>query len=113
MSKYVEELNEMYTKKFGPLCNTCDTYKEYCRCPKEKFENTLVIADVLNVELVKINKLFNMKIKINNKDINFRITTSKDKIIHFTEESSKDVWTNLSFDEKVAIRSLIYDYKYE
>ena len=109
----VDKLNKEYRNEFGPLCKICDTYQTYCRCVKDKFEHRLVVADVIDVDLVKVNKLFNMKIKINNKDINFRITTSKDRVIHFTEESNKDVWTNLSFDEKVAIRSLIYDYKYE
>lgn len=109
----VDKLNKEYRAKFGPLCNTCDTYQMYCRCVTDVYNNHPVVADVIDVDLVKVNKLFNMKIKINNKDINFRITTSKDRVIHFTEESNKDVWTNLSFDEKVAIRSLIYDYKYE
>lgn len=109
----VDKLNKEYRDKFGPLCNTCDTYQTYCRCVKDKFEHRLVVADIIDVGLVKINKLFNMKIKINSKDINFKIITSKGKVIHFAEESDKDIWTNLSFDEKVAIRSLIYDYKYE
>ena len=109
----VEEINKENLEKFGPVCKICDIYQKYCRCIKNKFEHRLVVADIIDVDLVKVNKLFNMKIKINNKDINFRITTSKDRVIHFTEESNRDEWTNLSFDEKVAIRSLIYDYKYE
>jgi len=58
MSDIVDRINEENAERFGPLCENCKTFDNYCRCESakkfEQFMKTGVDTRIFNINIEPI-----------------------------------------------------------